>query len=118
MDILGENTFGGIPGLDLELRREVYIRHDMEPVFMTERSPSRNRIDVVQLMEDVGLDHYDRLEWLIRTTSRYIGDDLLVMRYEEPSAVSFSDDLKKDLAHSSRMILSALASGGEVSIGG
>ena len=40
MDILPMNVVGGIPGIDLDLRLERYVRKNREPVFMTERSPS------------------------------------------------------------------------------
>ena len=75
IDMLDVREYGGIPGLDLDLRRDRYIRRNMEPVFMTERSPSRNRVDLWELLESVGLDHYNRLEWLIRTDLRYCGMD-------------------------------------------
>ena len=97
IDMLDPSEYGGIPGLDLDLRREVYMRRNVEPVFMTERSPSTNRVDVMELMGEVGLDHYDRLEWLIRTNTRYSGDDLYVERFSEPHIVSFISAKKKDL---------------------
>ncbi|MBO4357950.1 MAG: hypothetical protein J5813_07290 [Candidatus Methanomethylophilaceae archaeon] len=114
--MLPMDHIGGIPGLNLELRREKYIRRNMEPVFMTERSPSRNRVDVWDLMKDVGLDHYDRLEWLIRTDTRYTGDDLYVIRYEDPEEHVFSAPEKKDAVESCEEILSALGSAGEITI--
>ena len=118
IDMLDEREYGGIPGLDLDLRRDVYIRKNMEPVFMTERSPSRNRVDLWDLLESVGLDHYDRLEWLIRTKLRYSGDALHVIRYEEPPSFEFSEGICKDSDETCRMILKALATGGDVSICG
>ncbi len=118
IDILPMDTVGGIPGLDLDQRCERYIRRNMEPVFVTERSPSRNRADVWELMEQEGLDHYDRLEWLIRTDTRYAGDDLYVVRYETPGTFDFTDELKRDAREASASILSALGSGGRVIIEG
>jgi len=118
IDMLDEREYGGIPGLDLDLRRDVYIRKNMEPVFMTERSPSRNRVDLWDLLESVGLNHYDRLEWLIRTKLRYSGDALHVIRYEEPPSFEFSEGICKDSDETCRMILKALATGGDVSICG
>ena len=118
MDMLPMDRIGGIPGLDLSLRCERYVRRNMEPVFMTERSPSRNRADVWELMRTEGLDRYDRLEWLIRTDMRYAGDDLYVVRYEEPGTFDFTDEMKKDANETSRSILSAIGSGGRVVIEG
>ena len=118
LDILTERVTGGIPGLNLDLRREVYIRKDMEPVFMTERSPSRNRVDVRQLMEDVGLDHYDRLEWLIRTDTRYAGDSLYCIRYEEPVPATFRSDRGRAMSRNVREILAAVGRGSPILIDG
>lgn len=118
MDMLPMARVGGIPGLDLDLRLEKYVRKNMEPVFMTERSPSRNRVDVWELMKSEGLDHYDRLEWLIRTDLRYAGDDLYVIRYEEPGEFRFEEGFRKDAFSSAKSILSALGTGGSVSISG
>lgn len=118
LDMLPCGVTGGIPGLDLDLRREVYVRKDMDPVFMTERSPSRNRVDVRELMDGVGLDHYDRLEWLIRTHTRYAGDELYCIRYGEPDHKEFSSAKGRSMSGNIRDILSAIGSGSTVSIDG
>jgi hypothetical protein len=115
LDMIPDNEYGGIPGLDLSLRRETYVRKNIEPTFMTERSPSRNRLDVNELMADVGLDRYDRLEWLIRTDTRYNGDNLKVERYTPPSRREFVTS-KKPLLTVARELLSAIAEGSTVSI--
>lgn len=118
LDMLPMDTVGGIPGLDLGLRRDVYVRRNMEPVFMTERSPSRNRVDVRELMEEVGLDHYDRLEWLIRTETTYAGDRLHVVRYEDPENRSFESVRKKDMAKNIHGMLEAIGAGSTVTVDG
>ena len=118
IDMLSVDEFGGIPGLDLALRRDEYVRRDVEPVFMTERSPSRNRVDVRELMDEVGLDHYDRLEWLIRTKTHYAGDGLYVERYSIPGSRSFESSGKKAIETNAMDILSALGSGSAISLDG
>lgn len=118
IDMLDVREYGGIPGLDLDLRRDRYIRRNLEPVFMTERSPSRNRVDLWDLLESVGLDHYNRLEWLIRTDLRYSGDGLYAIRYEEPPAFEFTNDISRESDDTCRNILTALATGGSVKIDG
>ena len=118
MDMLPMVEIGGIPGLNLDLRLEKYIRSNMEPVFMTERSPSRNRVDVWELMEEVGLDHYDRLEWLIRTNTYYAGDQLYVVRYEDPKEHVFDKPGKMDSVKLCKEMLAALGSGGTIMISG
>jgi hypothetical protein len=118
MDMLPMEKIGGIPGLNLDLRLEKYIRRNMDPVFMTERSPSRNRVDVWELMEEVGLDRYDRMEWLIRTDMRYAGDDLYAVRYEPPKEHVFDRPQKMDSVETCKDILEALGSGGDVVMSG
>ena len=77
------NVFAGIPGIKMEKRLSSYYRVNYEPVFITERTPSKNREDLWELLESVGLDYYDRLEWLIRTPMRAANDNLIVERMRE-----------------------------------
>jgi DNA invertase Pin-like site-specific DNA recombinase len=83
IDLLGPELFQGIPGLDLDLRRAEYIRENEVPVFISERTPSKNRENLMELLEECGMDYLNQLEWLIRTDSRYSGDRLYVCRYED-----------------------------------
>lgn len=83
IDGLGADVFQGIPGIKMELRLEKYYRVNMQPVFITERSPSKNREDLWELLASVGLDYYDRFEWLIRTELTCGNDNLIVERYRE-----------------------------------
>lgn len=116
LDMLDMDIVGGIPGIDLDLRLEEYRRPDMVPVFVEERSPSRNRVDVWELMESVGLDRYDRFEWMIRTDLRSPEDDLYVIGYEDAGEEDFEPgDLGED---GCLRMLRALASGARVSIRG
>lgn len=64
----------------MNLRLEHYYRVNYVPVFMTERTPGESREDLWELLESVGLDYYDRLEWLIRTNLRAAIDNLIVER--------------------------------------
>lgn len=90
IDMLSPPLFQGIPGLDLDARRKEYVRRNMVPCFISERTPGENRQDVAELLEDAGMDHLNRLEWLIRTDLQYFGDNLYVVRYEEPKSVDMS----------------------------
>ena len=95
IDGVSTKVFGGIPGIKMELRLEHYYRANYTPVFMTERTPSPQREDMWELMESVGLDYYDRLEWLIRTPLRSGNDNLIVERWRDtPLRVGYSH--KKD----------------------
>lgn len=93
IDLLSPKLFQGIPGLDLSCRKPQYVRMNRTPVFISERTPSEHRQDLWSLLEECQMDHLNRLEWLIRTKSRYSGDDLYVRRFdpEETSAVEVDD---------------------------
>ena len=80
IDGLPASIFQGIPGIDMELRLEKYYRVNYIPTFIAERTPSENREDLWEILETVGLDYYDRFEWLIRTTMRAANDNLIVER--------------------------------------
>ena len=80
IDGLPASVFQGIPGIDMDLRLEKYYRVNYIPTFIAERTPSENREDLWEILESVGLDYYDRFEWLLRTTMRAANDNLIVER--------------------------------------
>ena len=80
VDGLPASVFQGIPGIDMDLRLEAYYRVNYIPTFIAERTPSENREDLWEILESVGLDYYDRFEWLIRTPMRAANDNLIVER--------------------------------------
>ena len=80
VDGLPASVFQGIPGIDMELRLERYYRVNYIPTFIAERTPSENREDLWDILESVGLDYYDRFEWLLRSTMRSANDNLIVER--------------------------------------
>ena len=84
VDALPSSIFQGIPGLNLEKRKKVYYRVNRVPVFISERSVSKNRENLYEKLEKVCMDYYNQLEWLIRTDSEYSGDNLIVERYRVP----------------------------------
>lgn len=87
IDGLPACIFQGIPGIDMELRLEKYYRVNYIPTFIAERTPSENREDLWEILESVGLDYYDRFEWLLRTTMRSANDNLIVERKRESQVV-------------------------------
>lgn len=87
IDQIPHGLFQGIPGIDMDLRREAYYRVNMTPTFISMRTPSESRENVRELMRLVGLDYYDRFEWLLRSEMKCGDDNLLVVR--KPT-----DDLK------------------------
>ena len=80
IDMMPSKLFQGIPGLNLSLRRSCYIRQNTVPVFIAERTPSENREDLYRLLDEVGMNTLNRLEWLIRTNRMYSGDRFYVTR--------------------------------------
>ncbi len=78
--LLTADDFQGIPGLDLDKKKKSYIRNNVVPVFISERTPAENREDLWKLLGDCDMDYLNRLEWLIRTDTRYSGDKLFVQR--------------------------------------
>lgn len=55
IDLIDPSLYMGIPGLNMDLRKEVYVRKNIEPTFITERSPSKNREDLWELLDSVGM---------------------------------------------------------------
>lgn len=89
IDTLPASIFQGIPGLDMSLRLERYYRVNMTPYFISERTPSEGREDLWELLNEVGLDYYDRFEWLLRSNMRCGTDNLIVERAEAPRRIVF-----------------------------
>lgn len=82
IDLLPPSLFQGIPGLDLSKRKSEYVRENMTPVFISERTPGEGREALWSLLESHGMTYLNRLEWLIRTETRYGGDPIFVDRYD------------------------------------
>lgn len=77
IDGLPVSIFQGIPGIDIDKRLPIYYRVNMTPVYVTERSPEPNRVGLEDLLKEVGMDHLNRLEWMIRTKRTYMGDNFV-----------------------------------------
>ena len=74
--------------MDLDLKKELYIRENITPVFISERAPGKNREDLWELLKQCDMQYLNQLEWLIRTDTRYSGDKLFVQRPESLESVS------------------------------
>lgn len=114
--LLEPPLFQGIPGLNLDTHRKEFVRENRTPVFISERTPAENREDVRALLEDAGMEYLNRLEWLIRTDSRYSGDNLYVLREEmwsrdTPLKVGDLSGLGPRSAQAMKAILNALCFG-------
>ena len=78
INLLNTNLFQGIPGIDLSKKLKCYERHNITPVFISERSPSENRENLWELLQECNMTSLNRLLWLIRTDTQYSGDKLYV----------------------------------------
>lgn len=78
IELMPKGFFQGIPGLNLDLKKEEYIRENIIPVFIAERVPSKHREDLYELLEQVDLDFIEPILYLKRTPLQYFGDKLYV----------------------------------------
>lgn len=109
IDGLPASVFQGIPGIDMDLRLERYYRVNYIPTFITERTPSENREDLWDLLESVGLDYYDRFEWLIRTTMRAANDNLIVERKRSPQVIEeFTSEMLSGLQYGDKIVVDSM----------
>lgn len=92
IDTMPSAIFQGIPGIDMSLRLEKYYRVNMTPYFISERTPSESREDLWELLESVGLDYYDRFEWLLRTNMRCGTDNLIVERSVSARSIHIAEE--------------------------
>lgn len=88
LEHLPTDVFQGIPGIDMDMQKERYYRVNMTPSFIEMRTPGPGREDLQELLDNAGLDYYDRFEWLLRSKMRCGDDNLIVVR--KRSAKDFS----------------------------
>lgn len=109
IDGLPSSIFQGIPGIDMDLRLEKYYRVNYIPTFIAERTPSENREDLWEILESVGLDYYDRFEWLLRTTMRAANDNLIVERKRASQIMGeFTSDMLSALQYGDKIIVESM----------
>ncbi len=118
IDGLPASVFQGIPGIDMELRLERYYRVNYIPTFIAERTPSENREDLWELLESVGLDYYDRFEWLLRTTLRSANDNLIVERRRLSQVVEeFASEKLSELQYGDKLIVDSMETIADTTVG-
>ena len=69
LDTLNPTEFKGIQGIDLRLRKEKYVRKNLQPVFIFERNPIRKKKNFRELQRvgDVSL-----LEYIAKSNMSYL----------------------------------------------
>lgn len=109
VDGLPASVFQGIPGIDMDLRLKDYYRVNYIPTFISERTPSESREDLWELLNAVGLDYYDRFEWLLRTNMRAANDNLIVERRRmEETVKQFASGVISGLQYGDKVIVESL----------
>ena len=109
VDGLPASVFQGIPGIDMDLRLETYYRVNYIPTFIAETTPSENREDLWEILESVGLDYYDRFEWLIRTPMRAANDNLIVERRRTKQVVEkYTTGILSTLQYGDKVIVDSM----------
>jgi len=109
VDGLPASVFQGIPGIDMDLRLKEYYRVNYIPTFISERTPSESREDLWELLDSVGLDYYDRFEWLLRTNMRAANDNLIVERRRmEETVIQFASGVISGLQYGDKVIVESL----------
>ena len=107
--------FQGIPSLNLDLKKEVYVRENILPTFILERVPSKNREDLYDLLKSVNLTYIDPIEYLCRTKYKYSGDNFFMTYYEEYQDIMVEDIKGKNTTPSIiKCVLNNLALGNKV----
>lgn len=115
ISLLDSKDFQGIPGLDMDLRKDSYIRENIIPVFISERAPGKNREDLWELLKECDMQYLNQLEWLVRTNTRYSGDKLFVQKPENKTIEIESINLLGNRsAVICRKLLEVICYGGEV----
>nr|WP_296041391.1 hypothetical protein [uncultured Blautia sp.] len=115
IDLLSPEYFQGIPGLNLDLKKKIYIRKNRVPVFISERTPGENREDLWDLLKQCDMQYLNRLEWLIRTETRYSGDRLYVCRpVKKNLEVASIDELGNRSSVITRKILEFICAGEKI----
>lgn len=95
IDLLDSKTFDGIPGIDLSLRKETYIRENIVPVFISERVPSEKRENLQELLKEVNMSYIEPIEYLCKTKYSYSGDNLYVIPFKQRKNINLEDAVKK-----------------------
>ena len=116
IDLLDNNIFQGIPGLNLDLRKDKYVRENITPTFISERVPTPNREDYYELLKEVNMDYMDPIKYLILSDKRYSGDTLFVIDYYDRKTVVMDIDNYRNSIAVIKNIVSNLTGGNNIKI--
>lgn len=89
-DILSYKNFDKVSGCDHFEGRRVWVYENILPLFIQERIPNIRRPDFGELLQEVGLDHFDLYEYLKRTNGVCSDNRLFV--HTDASIPEFKND--------------------------
>ena len=115
ISLLKSDIFQGLPGLNLDIKKEKYERINRVPVFISERVPNKNREDYYELLKEVNMDYMDPIEYLIRVKGQYFGDPYFVIAYKDKEKIDL-DNLKGKYTNTEliKIILDNIAIGNDI----
>lgn len=117
IDLLDSSIFQGIPGIDVDLRKEKYVRDNIIPTFISERVPTENRENFYELLQSVGLNYMNPIEYLIRSNNKYSGDNFYLKPFSKRKKIAIEEvEDKCNTLGIIKKILDNLASGNQISI--
>ena len=115
ISLLKSDIFQGLPGLNLDIKKEKYERINRVPVFISERVPNKNREDYYELLKEVNMEYMDPIEYLIRVKGQYFGDSYFVIAYKDKGKIDL-DNLTGKYTNTdlTKIILDNIAIGNDI----
>ena len=115
ISLLKSDIFQGLPGLNLDIKKEKYERINRVPVFISERVPNKNREDYYELLKEVNMEYMDPIEYLIRVKGQYFGDPYFVITYKDKEKIDL-DNLTGKYTNTdlTKIILDNIAIGNDI----
>lgn len=115
ISLLKSDIFQGLPGLNLDIKKEKYERINRVPVFISERVSNKNREDYYELLKEVNMEYMDPVEYLIRVKGQYFGDPYFVIAYKDKEKIDL-DNLKGKYTNTEliKIILDNIAIGNDI----
>lgn len=98
----GLGIVADIPGINLELRKEKYYRVNLIPIFISDRTFPRSRVEAMKLLKERNLNYYSPILWLMDSNYTYTGDSLLLKSdkfFDELEAIKESKNIYRHILY-------------------
>ncbi len=117
IELLDKSVFQGIPGLNLEVKKEKYVRNNKVPTFISERVPNEKRENFNELLEEVDMEYMDPLLYLKRTKRQYFGDNFYVIEDSEKELINIKENEQKNNVYGLiKILLDNIAKGNDIKV--